>query len=100
MTKILALDASTDACSVALTVNGVTSHIFELAAKSHTQRLLPMVDEILSAANCSLQDLNAIAYGYNDSINQFLRNLCKTGKKLTRPRGTDLFRTLSEGIIN
>ena len=63
MTKILALDASTDACSVALTVNGVTSHIFELAAKSHTQRLLPMVDEILSAANCSLQDLNAIAYG-------------------------------------
>ena len=63
MTKILALDTSTDACSVALSVDGVTSHIFELAAKSHTQRLLPMVDEILSAANCSLQDLDAIAYG-------------------------------------
>lgn len=63
MTKILALDASTDACSVALTVDGVTSYIFELAAKSHTQRLLPMVDEILSAANCRLQDLDAIAYG-------------------------------------
>ena len=63
MTKILALDASTDACSVALTVDGVTSHIFELAAKSHTQRLLPMVDEILRAANCRLRDLDAIAYG-------------------------------------
>ena len=63
MTKILALDTSTDACSVALTIDGVTSHVFELAAKSHTQRLLPMVDEILSAANCRLQDLDAIAYG-------------------------------------
>ncbi|HOY21652.1 MAG TPA: tRNA (adenosine(37)-N6)-threonylcarbamoyltransferase complex dimerization subunit type 1 TsaB [Cellvibrio sp.] len=63
MTKILALDASTDACSVALTVDGETSHIFELAAKSHTQRLLPMVDEILRAANCQLRDLDAIAYG-------------------------------------
>lgn len=63
MTTILALDASTDACSVALEVDGVTSHIFELAAKSHTQRLLPMVDEILRAANCTLNDLDAIAYG-------------------------------------
>lgn len=63
MTKILALDASTDACSVALSIDGATSHIFELAAKSHTQRLLPMVDEILRAANCRLQDLDAIAYG-------------------------------------
>ena len=63
MTKILALDASTDACSVALYLDGATTHIFELAAKSHTQRLLPMVDEILRSANCSLQELDAIAYG-------------------------------------
>lgn len=63
MTNILALDASTDACSVALYLDGVTSHIFELAAKSHTQRLLPMVDEILREANCTLKDLDAIAFG-------------------------------------
>ena len=63
MTKILALDASTDACSVAIHIDGSESHIFELAAKSHTQRLLPMVDEILSAANCGLEELNAIAFG-------------------------------------
>jgi len=63
MTKILALDASTDACSVALYIDGATTHIFELAAKSHTQRLLPMVDEILRSADCNLQELDAIAYG-------------------------------------
>lgn len=63
MTSILALDASTDACSVALSHAGEITHIFELAAKSHTQRLLPMVDEILHAANCTLKDLDAIAFG-------------------------------------
>jgi len=63
MTKILALDSSTDACSVALHIDGKTTHIFELAAKSHTQRLLPMVDEILAEAHCTLRDLDAIAYG-------------------------------------
>lgn len=63
MPKILALDSSTDACSVALHLDGVTTHLFELAARSHTQRLLPMVDEILLNASCRLQELDAIAYG-------------------------------------
>lgn len=63
MVKILALDSSTDACSVALHIDGKTEYIFELAAKSHTQRLLPMVNEILNQHNCKLHDLNAIAYG-------------------------------------
>jgi tRNA threonylcarbamoyladenosine biosynthesis protein TsaB len=63
MTKILALDSSTDACSVALTIDGDTGYLFELAVKNHTQRLLPMVDEMLRQKNCKLQDLDAIAYG-------------------------------------
>jgi tRNA threonylcarbamoyladenosine biosynthesis protein TsaB len=63
MPNILALDTSTDACSVALACEGRVSNLFELAAKSHTQRLLPMVDELLRDANCSLKQLDAIAYG-------------------------------------
>lgn len=63
MSKILALDSSTDACSVALYRDGNILHKFELAAKSHTQRLLPMVDEILQEADLKLGDLDAIAYG-------------------------------------
>lgn len=63
MPLILALDSSTDACSVALYDNGRLSAAFELAAKSHTQRLLPMVDEVLSAHGYSLAKLDAIAFG-------------------------------------
>jgi tRNA threonylcarbamoyladenosine biosynthesis protein TsaB len=63
MANILALDTSTDACSVALNCNGHVTSLFELAAKSHTQRLLPMVDELLQMANISLNDLDALAFG-------------------------------------
>lgn len=63
MALILALDSSTDACSVALNLDGHLTHQFELAAKSHTQRLLPMVDELLSAQGLGLHDVHAIAFG-------------------------------------
>ncbi len=63
MTTLLALDSSTDACSVALSIYGKVTHLFEMAAQSHTQRLLPMVDELLRAADCQLSDLDAIAFG-------------------------------------
>ena len=63
MSHILALDSSTDACSVALYADGKMHAHFELAAKSHTQRLLPMVDELLQANNLKLQNLDAIAFG-------------------------------------
>jgi tRNA threonylcarbamoyladenosine biosynthesis protein TsaB len=63
MSLILALDSSTDACSVALYADGQLDARFELAAKSHTQRLLPMVDELLDGNNLKLQNLDAIAFG-------------------------------------
>jgi tRNA threonylcarbamoyladenosine biosynthesis protein TsaB len=63
MSNILALDSSTDACSVALSVNGVISSRFEITAQSHTQRLLPMVDELLAEQQLTLKDLDALAFG-------------------------------------
>lgn len=63
MSLILALDSSTDACSVALYKEGQLDARFELAAKSHTQRLLPMVDELLQSNNLKLHNLDAIAFG-------------------------------------
>ncbi len=63
MTLILALDSATDACSVALYREGEVTSRFELAAKSHTQRLLPMVDELLVQSGCTINDVSAIAFG-------------------------------------
>jgi tRNA threonylcarbamoyladenosine biosynthesis protein TsaB len=63
MSIILALDSSTDACSVALSVDGTLFSRFEIATKSHTQRLLPMVDELLAEQKLVLADLDALAFG-------------------------------------
>ena len=62
MNNILALDSSTDACSVALSIDGVLTSRFEIATQSHTQRLLPMVEELLAEQQLALADLDALAF--------------------------------------
>jgi tRNA threonylcarbamoyladenosine biosynthesis protein TsaB len=61
--KILALDCSTSACSVAVSTGSEIVSRHELAAREHTQRLLPMVDKVLVDAGISLNQLDAIAFG-------------------------------------
>src|SRR3712207_4644337 len=60
---ILALDTATEACSVALLHNGNLTSLDELSPRTHTQRILPMVDELLSKANISLQQVDALVFG-------------------------------------
>jgi len=63
MTKLLAIDSSTEACSVALlTSNNTIVQDYVLSPREHTQRLLPMVDQLLANANIRLQELDGIAY--------------------------------------
>ncbi|KGT95719.1 hypothetical protein NG99_02190 [Erwinia typographi] len=62
-TRILAIDTATEACSVALLNDGnVTAH-FELCAREHTQRILPMVQTLLQQEKITLSELNALAFG-------------------------------------
>ncbi len=63
MSLILAVDTSTDICSVALNINGQVNTLFEKAAQSHTRRVLPMVNELMCANGVVLEDLDAIAFG-------------------------------------
>lgn len=61
--RILAIDTATEACSVALWNDGTLSTHFELCPREHTQRILPMVQDILAASGASLTELDALAYG-------------------------------------
>lgn len=59
--NILAIETATAYCSVALeTPQGLISR-FESTNRLHAQRLLPMVDELLSEAKLSLPQIDAIA---------------------------------------
>ena len=61
--RILAIDTATEACSVALSDNGSTHAHFELCPREHTQRILPMVQDMLTAGSLSLEQLDVLAFG-------------------------------------
>jgi tRNA threonylcarbamoyladenosine biosynthesis protein TsaB len=59
--NILALETSTEACSVALLTNQGVFHRYELAAQQHTELLLPMCESVLDEATIQASALDAIA---------------------------------------
>ena len=61
--KLLALETATDSCSVALWDNGRIEERFEAGQRRQTERVLPMLEEILAVAGWKLGQLDAIAYG-------------------------------------
>ena len=60
---LLALDTSTEACSVALLYRGEKTYINELAQRTHTKRILPMIDEILANSGLRLNQVDVLAFG-------------------------------------
>jgi|TARA_R110000868_G_scaffold381188_3_gene647562 tRNA threonylcarbamoyladenosine biosynthesis protein TsaB len=62
--NILVIDTATEACSVALEVKQQVFNRFEVCPQQHSQRILPMIDEVLKAAKVTLQDLDYLAFGH------------------------------------
>ncbi len=67
MTRIIAIETATEACSAALLMqnNGEQTVYkrFQLAPREHTKLILPMLDEVLAEAKLKLTDVDAIAFG-------------------------------------
>jgi tRNA threonylcarbamoyladenosine biosynthesis protein TsaB len=61
--NFLALDASTEALSIAIQFNGQVFKHFEVCPQQHSQKVLPLVSELLDKAGCKLQDLDGIVFG-------------------------------------
>ncbi len=62
--KLLALDTSSLACSVALCGDDVLVERHELQAREHTKLLAPMIRDVLEEAGMQLADLDAIVLGH------------------------------------
>lgn len=59
--RLLALDTSTEACSVALWVDGAVRERYEVAPRRHTDLILPWIDALLADAGIAKSSLDAIA---------------------------------------
>lgn len=60
--KLLALEASTDACSAALWLDGETFERFDVVPRGHTDLILPMVESLMAESGLTLADMEGIAF--------------------------------------
>lgn len=61
--NLLAIETSTEACSVALSHHGRTIERSEIAPRRHAELVLPMADALLAEAGISRRQLDGIAVG-------------------------------------
>ncbi len=62
-TRILAIDTSTESCSVAIWNQGEILALSNLRPREHTQYILPMVQQVLLDSGLRLNQLDALAFG-------------------------------------
>lgn len=61
--KLLALDAATEACSVALNLDGEIIENFQMLPRRHSRELLPMVEQLLADAGLTLGQMDVLVFG-------------------------------------
>ncbi|MCB5186513.1 tRNA (adenosine(37)-N6)-threonylcarbamoyltransferase complex dimerization subunit type 1 TsaB [Methylobacillus caricis] len=86
--NILALDTSTEYLSLALLLDGRLIQREMLAGQSHSQRILPLLRELLDEAGVELSDLDGIAFGAGPGSFTGLRIGCGVAQGLAL--GADL----------
>lgn len=60
---ILALETATEACSAALNIDGEIRERFEITPRGHSELILPMLESLLTEADISLRQVDALAFG-------------------------------------
>ena len=66
--NILALETSTEFCSIALTLNSDISHQEQHVSNTHSELILSMIDDLLKKSNLSPQQINGIAFGEGPGV--------------------------------
>lgn len=74
--KILALDTSTEYCSLALWLDGSVLSREILAGQKHTELLLPLLQEMLAESGLTLAQLDGFAFGAGPGSFTGLRIAC------------------------
>src|SRR5690348_10909386 len=85
--RILALDASTEMCAVALGDGAAWDERAQLAGHRHSELLLPMVRELLDGRGMALADLDGIAFGAGPGAFTGLRIACGIAQGLALGAG-------------
>jgi tRNA threonylcarbamoyladenosine biosynthesis protein TsaB len=88
--KLLAVDTSSVACSVALQVDSAVSERHAEQAKEHTRLLVPMIRELLHEAGLQASDLDAIVLGNGPGSFIGMRIAASVAQGLSHGSGTPI----------
>ena len=80
--NLLALDTSTEYCSVALLRDEELAHREVHAVQRHSELILPMIDDLLAASGLELAQLDGIAFGAGPGSFTGLRIACGVAQGL------------------
>jgi len=80
--RILAFDTSTEYCTAALLIDGALTYREVHAGQTHSQRLLPMCQDLLAEAGLGLAQLDGIAFGAGPGSFTGLRIACAVAQGL------------------
>lgn len=102
--KLLALETSTEACSVALVVDGRVLARFRHAPRLQTELLLPMIDEVLAEAGIALAAVGVLAYSRGPGAFTGVRVAAAAVQALAFARdlpvvGVSSLQTLAQGAL-
>ena len=83
--QILAFDASTELCAVALGDGECWRERVEIAGQRHSELLLPAIDALLSDVGLTLSQLDGIAFGAGPGSFTGLRIACGVLRRTPGP---------------
>ena len=80
--SVLAIDTATEVCSVALLHRDSLTELIEQVGSRHSERVLPMIDTLLSNARLQLSDIDLFAFGAGPGSFTGLRIACGVAQGL------------------
>jgi len=88
--KLLAIDTSSLACSVALAVDGTVYERHEEQAREHTRLLMPMIRDVLADGGLTTEQLDAIVLGNGPGSFIGMRIAASVAQGLAHGAGLDI----------
>ena len=80
--RVLAIETSTEVCSIGLSVDEQVMVAENKAEQSHSEHVLPMIDELLRASDLSLCDIDVIGFGAGPGSFTGVRLACSVAQGL------------------
>lgn len=85
--RFAAFETSTEWCSVALWIDGEIASIEEAVGSRHSERALPMLEQLFAMKGVAASDLGAVAFGAGPGSFTGLRIACGIAQGIAQARG-------------